>query len=70
MLLALRKLANLRALRERCLMTQEELASKAGVSPTTIVQIEAGRVEPRFATIKKLAKALGVKPGELLGPVT
>jgi transcriptional regulator with XRE-family HTH domain len=57
---------SLREVREAKHMTQRELAAAAGVSQRAIVQIELGRVEPQFRTIKKLAAALGVEPQELL----
>jgi transcriptional regulator with XRE-family HTH domain len=51
----------------RKLLTQEELAEKAGVSPSTIVNIERDQAEPHISTMRKLAKALDVDPTELLG---
>lgn len=57
----------LRQTRTRKLLTQEELADKASVSHSTIVNIERDNAEPRFSTIRKLAKALDVDPIELLG---
>jgi transcriptional regulator with XRE-family HTH domain len=56
----------LRAARERALLTQEELAVRADVQPLTISRIETEKVEPRYSTIRKLARALGVDPTELL----
>jgi transcriptional regulator with XRE-family HTH domain len=56
----------LRAARERALLTQRELAARADVQPLTISRIETDKVEPRYSTIRKLAKALGVDPVELL----
>jgi transcriptional regulator with XRE-family HTH domain len=56
----------LRAARERALLTQEELAAKAEVQPLTISRIETNKVEPRYSTIRKVAKALSVDPSELL----
>ena len=53
--------------RTRRLLTQEELAEKAGVSAATVVNIERDNQEPQFRTIRKLAKALDVDPTELLG---
>ena len=47
----------LRAARERALLTQEELGTRAGVQPLTISRIETDKVEPRYSTIRKLAKA-------------
>jgi transcriptional regulator with XRE-family HTH domain len=58
-----------RETRTRRLLTQEELAEKAGVSPSTVVNIERDNREPHFRTIRKLAKALDVNPTELLEPV-
>jgi transcriptional regulator with XRE-family HTH domain len=52
--------------RERALLTQEELAQRADVGTATLNRIEKDRVEPHFRTIRKLAKALGVEPAELL----
>jgi XRE family transcriptional regulator, fatty acid utilization regulator len=57
----------LRRLREDRLMTQAELAQKAGISPWTISQIENSAQLPRFSTIRKLAQALEVPPRELAG---
>jgi transcriptional regulator with XRE-family HTH domain len=57
----------LKKARMRKLLTQEELAEKAGVSPSTIVNIERDQAEPHISTMRKLAKALDVDPTELLG---
>jgi transcriptional regulator with XRE-family HTH domain len=57
----------LRNIRTRRLLTQDELADKAGVSQSTIANIERNHAEPQFRTIRKLAKALDVDPTELLG---
>jgi transcriptional regulator with XRE-family HTH domain len=46
-------------------MTIRELAEVAGVSTRTIVQVEAGQIVPRFATLKKIAAALDVEPREI-----
>ena len=56
----------LKKARERALLTQEELAERAGIGTATLNRIERDRVEPHFRTIRKLAKALGVDPAELL----
>lgn len=61
------KLTRLRATRERTALTQDELATLAGVSRQTVVKIEGG-LEPRPPTIRKLAKALGVQPADLMDP--
>ena len=57
----------LKEVRTRRLLTQEELAGKAGVSAATVVNIERNNQEPHFRTIRKLAKALDIDPTELLG---
>jgi len=55
----------LRELREGQVITQRELAAKAGVSNKTISDIEQGKLRPHPATLRKLAAALGVKPSAL-----
>jgi transcriptional regulator with XRE-family HTH domain len=58
---------NLRGVRDRRLLSQRELAERAGLSPTTILKLEAGRVEdPHPRTVRKLAEALEVDPAELV----
>ncbi len=57
----------LRKVRDMRLLSQRELAERAGLSPTTIHKLESGRVdEPHPRTIRKLADALEVNPDELL----
>ena len=56
---------NLRRVREDRLVTQQELAEAADLNLSTVMRIENDRVEPRFTTIRKLAKALDVDPREL-----
>ena len=58
--------ANLKQERERKVLTQEMLSQKAGVGYPTISRIENDHVEPHFSTIRKLAKALGIDPAELV----
>ena len=50
--------------RRRRLLTQGELAEKAGVGITTIVRIEAGQ-GARVTTLRKLAAALDITPDQL-----
>jgi transcriptional regulator with XRE-family HTH domain len=57
----------LKELRERKLLTQAELGAAAGVSRDQVSRIERDEVDPRFSTIRKLARALGVDPSELTG---
>lgn len=47
-------------LRQRRNFTQAELARQAGVSQSTIAQIESGRKDPSLSTVKKIADALDV----------
>ena len=61
------RLPKLKATREAKLLTQEMLAERSGVSRPSIARLERGDEEARFTTIWKLAKALGVEPGELIG---
>ena len=58
--------AQIKKQRERALLTQEELAERAGIGTATLNRIERDRVEPHFRTIRKLAKALDVDPSQLL----
>jgi transcriptional regulator with XRE-family HTH domain len=61
-------LPRLRLLRQRRLLTLEQLAERAGVNKNTISRIENGAEAPHAATIRKLAAALDVKPTDLMGP--
>lgn len=57
---------HLRHFREMRTLSQSELGQRAGVSRATVMKLEAGRnAWPQ--TIRKLARALGVKPEELTG---
>lgn len=47
-------------------LTQEQLAETAGLSRTTVAQIESGSSDPRISTVELLARALGVDPLILL----
>jgi transcriptional regulator with XRE-family HTH domain len=55
-------MATLKALREKQYLSQEDLAKKSEMTVSTINRLENGKQKPRFATIRKLAKALKVKP--------
>ena len=60
-------LYRLRELREARFLSLRDLAAKAGVAYVTIHRIETGqRVRPYPSTLRKLAKALGVEPAELV----
>jgi transcriptional regulator with XRE-family HTH domain len=53
---------SLREARAERLLSIRELARRAGVAPTTIYMIEAGRSTPRPSMMACLASALGVDP--------
>jgi len=56
---------NLKRLREDRLLTQAELAERAGIALSSLVRIENDQVNPRFSSIRKLARALDADPKEL-----
>jgi len=62
-------LGNLRYYRELAVLTQQELAERAGVTRLTVMLLEQGKQQPRPATTRKLAKALKVKPADLIDQV-
>ncbi len=55
----------LKALRIEQALTQEELATKAGVAANTVARLERNETEPHMSTARKLAQALGIHPREL-----
>ena len=55
----------LRLWRSEQLLSTRRLASEAGTSNKTIVQIENGRQTPTFATIEKITRVLRVDPREV-----
>ena len=60
----------LRALRERAGLTQEELASRAGLTPNAVSALERGtRTRPYPHTVRSLADALGLSDEERAGLV-
>lgn len=58
--------SNLRAARKKLKLTQEQVAERSGVHPTEVSRIEAGKRDPQVSTLRKLAAALEVPPGDLL----
>lgn len=44
---------------------QHHLAWKSGVTLSTIADIERGATDPKWATVKKIAKGLGISMAEL-----
>ena len=55
---------NLRQAREAAGLTQERLAELADVHMTDVGRIERAERDPGVRTVTRLAKGLGVKPGE------
>ena len=58
-------LPSLRRRRQEAALTQVELAGRAGVTPLTIVHLEAGH-PARMSTLRKISRALKVKPADLM----
>ena len=58
--------ANIRRLRELHALSQRDLAARAKLSVTTVNRVETGQRKPMPKTMRKLAKAFGVTPEELL----
>jgi transcriptional regulator with XRE-family HTH domain len=56
----------LREARERLGLSQEEVAQRSGVHATEVSRMEAGKRDPKISTLRRLAKAVEVKPGQLL----
>lgn len=58
--------ANLKAARTKLGLTQEQVAERSGVHPTEVSRIEAGKRDPQVSTVEKLARGVGLRPGQLL----
>ena len=56
----------LQRLRKQRVMSIGDLSAESGVHRNTISRIENDKAEARTSTIRKLAKALGVDPSELV----
>src|SRR5690348_7284622 len=56
---------SLREARVQRLLTIREVAALAGVAPSTIYLIEAGRTRPLYRVIRQIAAALEVDPDEI-----
>lgn len=55
-----------KARREELGLTQEELASEAGLHQRWISNVERGWRNPSLRSLQRLARGLGIKPSELL----
>ncbi len=58
--------AKLREGRQRRLLTQAELAKRAGTTEATVNRLENGMQTARISTIRKLAEALEVPAEDLI----
>lgn len=61
------RLLGLKAARYRKALTQSELATLAGVSPSSVRALEVGLRTAYPKTVKKLARALDVETEEIVG---
>lgn len=57
--------AHIKGLRNERKMTLSALCYKNGLEPSTVSRIEKGIVEPKYFTLRKLAKAFGVDLNKL-----
>lgn len=55
----------LKELRIKACLSQDDLGKLAGISAATVNRLERNKQKPNFVTIRKLAKALGIEPGEI-----
>jgi transcriptional regulator with XRE-family HTH domain len=60
--------ANVRKLRERRRLTQEQLAELAGIEARYVRLIERGRMNVTLAVLVAVGDALGVEPARLFRP--
>ncbi len=56
----------IRSLRQEKGLTQEALCERAGISVDSVNRIESGSRVPTLDTLARIARALGVSPGDLL----
>jgi transcriptional regulator with XRE-family HTH domain len=59
---------NLRRRRLTQFFSQAELARRSGLHTLTISRLEAGRAKPSTRTVRAIAEALSIRPGELATP--
>ena len=58
---------NIKRLRNKLGLTQDDLAKKADIKYTTLMKVESGTVnKPSVQTMDKIAKALGVSIEKLI----
>jgi transcriptional regulator with XRE-family HTH domain len=63
------ELPHLRGLRQRAVLSQEQLAERSGVARDTISKLETGQRRAYPTTVRKLAAGLEVEPRLLFGGV-
>lgn len=57
----------IRAIRKEKSMTQKQVADACGMADSAIRKYESGSQTPKLKTVRRIAAALGVHPGELMG---
>ena len=62
--------SEIRILRKKAGLTQKELAKRAGVSQSLIARIEAGTVDPRLSTLRRILKAIEEASKEKMAKIT
>ena len=63
------ELPHLRGLRQRAVLSQEQLAERSGVARDTISKLETGQRRAYPVTVRKLAAGLEVEPQLLVGGI-
>ena len=58
-------MSTLKEIRESKFISQRELAEQAKLAHITVIRLEKRRTKPTFKTVRALAKALGVNPGDI-----
>ena len=53
-------IAELEAARKAADMSQEQLATRSGLSRMTVQRTEAGQIDPRLSSVAAIAKTLGM----------
>jgi transcriptional regulator with XRE-family HTH domain len=61
--------ANIRRIRERRGLTQEQLGWASGIHQTAVARIESGERRPTLETIFKLAQGLEVPPADFFAGI-
>ncbi|MBU6393908.1 MAG: helix-turn-helix domain-containing protein [Sphingomonadales bacterium] len=62
--------ARIERLRKERNISKSEFARLVGVSPTCVWNWEEGNTEPRSENLERMARALGIHRGQLLGHAT